>query len=127
MDLTTLLREVYSAANDAQTKLLSMGIRASLDHLMNSMLGGDLGSFEEKLSEMVKQDHLTRSQKQDLEVVIDAGSASSHRGYRPPRELIIPMLMMMEALIQNHYITGPMLATAKANIPPRPPRQKRKR
>jgi len=85
-----------------------------------------LGSFEQKLSEMVKQDHLTKSQKQNLEVVIDAGSASSHRGYRPSKELIITMLMTMEALIQNHYITGPMLVTAKANIPPRPPRQKPK-
>jgi Domain of unknown function (DUF4145) len=84
-DLNSLLKEVYSAANDDQAKLLSMGIRASLDHLMNKVLGGDLGSFEQKLSEMVKQDHLTKSQKQSLEVVIDAGSASSHRGYRPPK------------------------------------------
>ncbi len=126
VDLTGLLKEVYSAANDDQAKLLSMGIRASLDHLMTKVLGGDFGSFEQKLSEMVKQDHLTKSQKQNLEVVIDAGSASSHRGYRPSKELIITMLMTMEALIQNHYITGPMLVTAKANIPPRPPRQKPK-
>jgi hypothetical protein len=125
-DLTALLKEVYSAANDDQAKLLSMGIRASLDHLMSKMIGGDVGGFEQKLSEMVKQDHLTKSQKESLEVVIDAGSASSHRGYRPSKELIVTMLMTMEGLIQNHYITGPMLATAKAHIPPRPPRHKPK-
>lgn len=45
------------------------------------------------LSEMVAQDHLTTSQKEGLETVIDAGSASSHRGYRPPKELTIAMLM----------------------------------
>ncbi len=111
-DLFDLLKQVYLASNDEQTKLLSMGVRTALDHLMNKVLRGDFGSFEQKLSEMVTQGHLTGNQKEDLETVIDAGSASSHRGYRPPRDLIIAI------------ITAPMLRTAKANIPPRPPRQK---
>jgi hypothetical protein len=125
-DLRGLLEEVYSAANDGQVRLLSMGMRAALDHLMNVVLGGDYGSFEEKLSQMVSGGHLTEAQKENLEIVIDAGSASSHRGYRPARQLLQAMLMTMEGLVQNHYVTGPMLKTAKANIPPRPPRQKRK-
>jgi len=123
-DLRDLLKQVYSAANDEQVKLLSMGIRAALDHVMIKMLGGDIGGFEQKLSHMVAQHHLTPLQKQNLEIVIDAGSASSHRGYRPPRDLINGMMMTMEALIQTHYITGPMLQTARGLIPPRPPRQR---
>jgi len=123
-DLGDLLKEIYSATNDGQTKLLYMGIRTALDHLMSRMLGGDIGGFEQKLSAMVTQGHLTATQKQNLEIVIDAGSASSHRGYRPPRELIKSMLVTMEGLIQNYYITGPMLQTARAQIPPRPPRHR---
>lgn len=125
VDLHGLLEEVYSAANDSQVRLLSMGTRAALDHLMNVVLGGDYGSFEGKLALMVSGGHLTADQKESLEIVIDAGSASTHRGYKPARQLIQAMLMTMEGLVQNHYITGPMLKTAKANIPPRPPRQKR--
>jgi uncharacterized protein DUF4145 len=125
-DLRGLLDEVYSAANDSQIRLLSMGTRAALDHLMSVVLGGDYGPFEEKLTQMVSGGHLTEAQRESLAVVIDAGSASSHRGYKPARQLIEAMLMTMEGLVQNHYITGPMLKTAKANIPPRPPRQKRK-
>lgn len=126
-DLFGLLKEVYSAANDAQLRLLSMGTRTALDHVMTVVLGGDFGSFEDKLSEMVSQGHLTNTQRESLETVIDAGSASSHRGFRPPLQLIQAMLMTMEGIVQNHYITGPMLKTAKAQIPPRPPRQKRHR
>jgi hypothetical protein len=122
-DLHGLLEEIYSVANDSQVRLLSMGTRAALDHLMNVGLGGDYGSFEDKLSQMVSGGHLTEAQKESLEIIVDAGSASSHRGYKPARQA---MLMTMEGLVQNHYITGPMLKTAKANIPPRPPRQKRK-
>lgn len=123
-DLFGLLTEVYSAANDEQVRLLSMGTRTALDHLMNVVLGADYGPFEKKLSEMVAKGHLTAKQKDELETVIDAGSASSHRAFRPPRQLIQAMLATMEGLVQNHYITGPMLKTAASLIPPRPPRQK---
>ncbi|WP_409410646.1 DUF4145 domain-containing protein [Bradyrhizobium sp. AUGA SZCCT0176] len=124
-DLFGLLTEIYSAANDEQVRLLSMGTRTALDHLMNVVLGADYGPFEKKLTEMVAQGHLTGRQKDELETVIDAGSASSHRAFRPPRQLIQAMLATMEGLVQNHYITGPMLKTAASLIPPRPPRQRR--
>jgi hypothetical protein len=86
------------------------------------MLGTDLGPFEVKLTEMVKRGHLTRKQKENLETVIDAGSASSHRAFRPPRQLLDQMLTVMESMIREHYLTGNMLSTLKAHIPPRPPR-----
>src|ERR1700730_17467787 len=44
-DLKTLLDEIYSATNDAQLRLLSMGVRSALDHVMGKILGGDMGSF----------------------------------------------------------------------------------
>lgn len=121
-DLFGLLKEVYSAANDEQVRLLSMGTRTALDHLMNTVLGGDFGPFEKKLGEMVAQGHITGKQKEALEIVIDAGSASSHRAFKPPRQLIQAMLATMEGLIRDHHITGPMLKTAASLIPPRPPR-----
>jgi hypothetical protein len=52
--------------------------------------------------------------------VINASSASAHRGFKPPKDLLEEMLAVMEGIILNHYITGPMLKTAKAQIPPRP-------
>ena len=73
-DLYGLLGEVYSAANDEQVRLLWMGTRTALDHLMNVVLGADYGPFEKKLSEMVAKGHLTSKQKDELETVIDAGS-----------------------------------------------------
>jgi hypothetical protein len=125
-DLHGLLGEIYSAMNGTQTRLLSMGVRAAVDHVMTRILGSDLGSFEQKLSAMVERDHLTGKQKQNLEIVIDAGSASSHRGYRPAQQLLEEMVTVLEGMVREHYITGPMLETAKLNIPPRPPRQRGK-
>ncbi|MBN9007421.1 MAG: hypothetical protein J0H40_18650 [Rhizobiales bacterium] len=124
-ELFDILVEIYSAANPQQVRLLSVGVRTALDHLMIKMLGGDFGSFEQKLDEMVTTGHLTSSQRDDLAIVVDAGSASSHRGFKPPRELLEGMLMVMEGLVRDYYVTGPMLKTAKASIPPKPPRQRR--
>jgi Domain of unknown function (DUF4145) len=114
------LNEIYSATNVMQVRLLSMGVRSALDHVMDKILGADMGSFSAKLNEMVKRGHLTSTQKDNLEIVIDAGSASAHRGFKPSQDLLDEMLAVMESIIRNHYITGPMLKTAKTLIPPRP-------
>jgi len=116
-----LLVEVYSAANDEQFRLLAMGVRAALDHVMTHILG-DIGGFEQKLDEMVTQGHISERQKEMLSIVIDAASAAAHRGYKPPRDLLRQMITVMEAIIQLYYIAGPMLETVRTMIPPRPPR-----
>ena len=122
-DLKGLLDEIYEACNDEQTRLLSMGVRSALDHVMTLILGGDFGIFEQKLDQMVEKQHLTQNQRENIAIVIDAGSASSHRGFKPPRALIEEMVVVMENMVREHYITGPMLKTAKQKIPPRPPRR----
>lgn len=119
-DLKGLLEEVYSAANDRQPRLLSMGIRAVLDRLMILVLNSDVGNFKNKLDKMVSEGNLTQNQSENIKIVIDAGSASSHRGFNPPRELREEMVIVMENLVREYYVTGPMLQTARLKIPPRP-------
>lgn len=119
-DLKGLLDEVYSATNDHQVRLLSMGVRSVLDHVMNRILEQDVGTFRNKLTQMVARGHLTEKQRDNLEIVIDAGSASTHRGFKPPRQLVEEMVIVMEGIVREHYITGPMLNTARMLIPPRP-------
>jgi len=69
---------------------------------------------------MVKRGHIASKQRDNLETVIDAGSAATHRGFKPAQDLLDEMLTVMESVIRDHYITGPMLKTAKTLIPPRP-------
>ncbi len=118
-DLKGILDEVYLATNDKQVRLLSMGVRSTLDYVMTKILGED-GSFNYKMKKMVENGHLTERQKDNLSVVIDAGSASTHRNFRPPKQLLEEMVILMESVVRDHYITGPMLNTAKMLIPPRP-------
>jgi hypothetical protein len=112
-DLKGILDEVYSATNDKQVRLLSIGVRLTLDYVMTKILGADFGTFERKLNKMVEEGHLTKKQKDNLNVVIEAGSASTHRNFKPPRQLLEEMVTVMENIVRDHYITGPMLNTAK--------------
>ncbi len=120
-NLYGLLVELYSAAHDGQQRLLAMGVRAAVDHVMTRVLG-DIGGFEQKLDKMVEEKYISEKQKEMLTVVIDAASAAAHRGYRPPFELLRQMVSVMEYMINQYYIAGPMLAALKIQIPPRPPR-----
>jgi hypothetical protein len=124
-DLNELLYEIYSATNPAQVRLLAMGVRSALDYVMAKMLEADVGSFNDKLDRMVEREYLTPQQRDNLEIVIDAGSASQHRGFKPSQDLLDEMLAVMESIIRAHYITGPMLETAKKMIPPRPSRPRK--
>jgi len=116
-----LLIELYSAAHEGQQRLVAMAVRAAVDHVMTRELG-DIGGFERKLETMVEQEHISEKQKEMLEVVIDAASATQHRGYRPPFDLLRQMVNVMEYMIYQYYIAGPMLKVLKIQIPPRPPR-----
>lgn len=122
--LHALLLEVYSATNDRQLRLLSMGVRTVLDYVMGKIVE-DVGGFESRLDAMVQRQHLTPKQRDMLRVVIEAGSAAAHRGYKPPLDLLEQMLLVMETIVRDHYVTGPMLTSAMTVIPPRPPRGRR--
>jgi hypothetical protein len=119
-DLCDILKEVYRAAHDGQVRLLAAGVRTTLDYVMVNIIG-DVGSFEQKLDEMVEGGHLSPSQRETLATVIDAGSAAAHRGFKPKRALLEEMIDTMEAIIRLHYVTGPTLRTMQTLVPPRPP------
>ncbi len=120
-DLCDLLREVYRATHDGQVRLLASGVRTSLDYVMTKIVG-DVGEFSAKLTAMQAAGHLSATQRDMLETVIDVGSAAVHRGFKPQRELLEEMLITMETIIRDHYLTGPALRSMKTLVPPRPPR-----
>lgn len=120
-DLCDLLREIYRATHDGQLRLLASGVRTALDHVMTKIVG-DVGDFSAKLTAMHLEGHLSTSQKDMLETVIDVGSAAVHRGFKPQKELLEEMLITMETVVRDHYLTGPALRAMKTLVPPRPPR-----
>lgn len=95
--------DIYSAMGIKAYSLAAMGIRALLDYLVTSQVGGT-GNFKDKLNEMCKKNLITSVQVDVIYAAFDTGSAAAHRGYSPPEEDVNTLLNVTEALIHKIYV-----------------------
>lgn len=93
----TILNEVYLASDYSLFFLASTGIRIALDQLIVEKIG-DAGSFNAKLEKLVTNGIINKTEMEILSSVIDTGSASAHRSYRPGIKLINNMMDILEAI-----------------------------
>ena len=124
--LQAAMLEVYGALDNDLHMLAAIGIRTVWD-VATELLGIPTHlSFENKLSELVKQDRIGGLDKDRMQVVVDAGSASAHRGWRPAPTDIKTMMDVLEHFIQTAFV-GPehtarldaAAAKVKNTVPPR--------
>ena len=84
----------------AEFFIASTGIRTALDSLIVENIG-DEGSFKEKTELLVKKKIIDSEDKELLDVLINAGSASAHRGFRPNRLTMKNMMEVAEKIFYN--------------------------
>lgn len=120
-----LLDEVYLALHADSRRLATMGARALIDLIIQRRVG-DQGTFADGLKEMVDRGFLSSHNRALVEAAVDAGHASSHRGYRPSADDIATVVDIVENLIQNELLETPA-SVLKAATPKRPARSKQKK
>jgi hypothetical protein len=98
-----ILQEVYFSVNEGLLILPLNGIRTLLDVYIVSKVG-DIGSFDKKLEKLVKDGFITSSKAKVLNTAIDAGNASTHRGYRPDKETLFQILDIVENLLHSEIV-----------------------
>jgi hypothetical protein len=118
--LTKLLSSVYTALEHDLRVLAAIGMRVVFDRA-SELVGIDTSeSFANKLNQLHREHLISKSQKESLEVLTDAGSAAAHRGWEPdPKQLRI-LLNIME-----HFVSSFVLEDAP--LPCWPARPKRMR
>jgi hypothetical protein len=119
-----IMDEVYRALPNNSRRLVAMGARATLEHVMIDKVG-DVGNFTVKMDEMEKDGYLSRRQRMDLDTILEAGHATIHRGWKPTDEQISTVLDITERLIESTYIHNERAARLAQAVPPRPPRAKK--
>lgn len=119
-----LMREVHVAMHEELYALSAMGIRAVVDVISVDLLAGDAGSFNAKLEGLAKVGHLSPSQHNALNAVVDAGNAAAHRGFVPTREAAQAMLDALEVLLKSAYVLPSAAQSLQAMTPRRPPKSK---
>lgn len=99
-DWQSMLREIYTALHANSRSLAMMGARAIVDMYMNDAVG-DIGGFAKKLSKLVTDGHLSKQDKEILDVALEAGHAAAHRGHTPTVQEVAHVMDIVENLLQK--------------------------
>jgi hypothetical protein len=92
-----VLDEVYIALDNALLLIASTGTRTAIDKLIEDKIG-NAGTFQQKIETLEKKNIVNNEEKKLLLTVIDAGSASAHRGFRPNKKLINHIMEITESI-----------------------------
>jgi hypothetical protein len=98
-DFTELFSEIYLSLNMGNIRLPLMGARTVLDMFIIGKVG-DIGSFKAKLQKLVDEKYISSSARDLLEVALEYGHATIHRGYVPKKEEINSVLDIIENLLR---------------------------
>lgn len=131
-DLSYGLLELYSALDNDMNILAGIGIRTSFD-VSSRILGIDPElSFEKKLKSLVEKGHIGEVDRERISTLVDAGSASAHRGFRPSADDLSALMDTLEHFIQRAFVDparakklDEKMKEMKKKVPPRAKREKK--
>lgn len=102
--LWSLTNDVYIALDNNLGVLAAIGMRTAFDRA-SELLGIPTGlSFEKKLDQLRTEEHVTTKERKLLAVLVDAGSAAAHRGWRPSSAQLDNMTIILEAFLHRAFL-----------------------
>jgi hypothetical protein len=117
--LSDLLGELYGAFNSGYGVLAAIGVRTAFDRATKTLgIDPDL-TFADKLKKAESEKYIGGREKNALSVVVDAGSAAAHRGWRPTDDNLAAMLDALESFLHREFVINRKLVAIKDTIPPR--------
>lgn len=123
--LSNLLSEMYAALDNDLRVVSAIAARTVFDRV-SELLGIDPSiTFQKKLDRLGADGKISIDEKHTLEVLVDAGNAAAHRGWRPKPEELSTMIDVVESFLQRSFIVGDQIEKLKAAVPPKPRRTTR--
>jgi len=120
--LRSILEEVYGALDNDHRVLAAIGARAVIDRAMALKGATEKFGFAQKLTELKDGGVIGQNEKDILLILTDAGSAATHRGWRPSPSELSTIMDGTEAFLNRVFIVGDAVAAIKGAVPPRPTR-----
>lgn len=102
--LDAALSELYGALDADLSFLSGIGIRTCFD-VASELLGADPRlNFNQKLDALVQGGHIGAVDRGRLAALVDAGSASAHRGWKPSNSDLNTMMDVLEHFIAQAFV-----------------------
>lgn len=129
--LDSALRELYGALDNDLSMLAAIGIRTCFD-IASALLKIDPAvTFAEKLDALVDAKHIRQLDRQRLEVALEVGNATAHRGWKPTPGDLDTMATVLEDFIFEAFVQphrrkklDEEAAKVRGTVPPKPARKK---
>jgi Domain of unknown function (DUF4145) len=125
--LRTLFDELYVALASDLLVLSTIGARTLFDRASFLQVGDPPGGFAGKMQAMQDAGHISAKEKDILEAMTDAGSASAHRGYSPTFKQLTAIVDILENYVERAFVLGDAADALRRSTPVRPPRKKPKK
>jgi Domain of unknown function (DUF4145) len=97
-------------------------VRAVIETIMINTVG-DNGTFKNNLSAMKERGLISQVDVDNLNAVIDIGSAAIHRAFRPSIEDVVRALDIAETLVKRVHIDKNAISALKESTPNRKPKR----
>ena len=123
-DLMCMIEEVYSALNSGSFALGCIGIRTCFD-LSTELLGcEDSKTFAQKLDFLLDNNFITTTDRERLDILVEAGHAATHRKWKPNLQDTQILISELERFIFGAFVfeksdsnKRAMLAALKNELP----------
>ena len=114
-----LMNEVYTAVQNNLLRLASMGIRTTLEYVMRGKVGAQ-PTFKKLVLEFQSAGYLSERQVHTLDLLLEAGHATIHRGWEPGEKDIATLLDMTESIVETAYLHEWRAKDLDKRVPKRP-------
>jgi len=121
--LSNILQQVYTAVENDTLILAAIGLRTAFDRT-TEIRGIEPGlPMCMKVQAVFKAGYVGDTERDQLNIVTDAGNAAAHRGWHPDRGDFKPLLNVMENFIQKALLRDKRIEEIGERIPKRRKKQ----
>lgn len=117
--LDELVQDIYVAVDHDLNVLAGIGVRTAFD-CASELLGVDENlSFKKKLQSLLSKKKISLEEMDALDILVDAGSASAHRGWSPTVGQLETMIEILNAFLYRAFVVSGITHKLKKHIPKR--------
>ena len=122
--LGDLMMEMYDALAGDLRVLAAVGARTVFDRASEFLRVDPALTFGEKLDQLGADGKIGIDEGNILAVLVDAGNAAAHRGWKPSANELSMMVDVLESFLHRSFVVGDGIEKLKASVPPKPKRTK---
>lgn len=112
-ELFNSMNEIYIALNNNLLTFASIGIRTTFD-IASEYLGVSTHlPFQDKVKELQKKGMLREGEEESINLLIETGNASAHRGWKPNNDELDTVIGILEDFVHREIFKAQLLAKRK--------------